>query len=91
MRPLAAKSRLVCTAAATSQALALILSLRYVARIQNSVVATKDFHMSHEAICCSNLYDTRRHSGQNVVDSPEAQPSESATNFDHCDDAYRYR
>ena len=34
--------------------------------------------------------DTRHHSGQNVV-THEAQPSESTTNFDHCDDVYRCR
>ena len=50
---------------AATRLLAVILSLRYVARSQfefvRQIVATKfcrsdnDFHMSHEAICCSNL------------------------------------
>ena len=31
---------------------------------------------------------TRHHSGQNLLRTHEAQPCESATNFDHCDDAY---
>ena len=59
MRQIAATSRLVCTAAATSR-------LRLVCRCDMShkfkpvwICATdrsdNDFHMSHEAICCSNL------------------------------------
>ena len=46
--------------------------------------------MWFSVVCTLIDNDTRHHSGQNVVDS-EAQPSESATNFDHCDDAYRCR
>ena len=59
MRQIAATSRLVCTVAATSR-------LRLVCRCDMShkfkpvwICATdrsdNDFHMSHEAICCSNL------------------------------------
>ena len=43
--------------------------------------------MWFSVVCTLIDNDTRHHSGQNVV----AQPSESATNFDHCDDAYRCR
>ena len=67
MRHIAATSHLVCTAAAT-RLLALILSLRSVARIQTSLnscdrsqrqnwysVAATKILTSHEAICWSNL------------------------------------
>ena len=61
LRHIAATSRLVCTAAVT-RLLALNLSLRsnqfeFVQQIAATKVCSSgnDFHMPHEAICCSNL------------------------------------
>ena len=45
--------------------------------------------MRLSVVCTLIDNDTHYHSGQNVVDSRgAAEPSESAINFDHCDDAY---
>ena len=46
--------------------------------------------MWFSVVCTLIENNTHHHSGQNVVDS-RGQLSESTTNFDHCDDAYRGR
>ena len=46
--------------------------------------------MWFSVVCTLIDNDIRHYSGQNVW-TQEAQPSESTTNFDHCDDEYRCR
>ena len=47
--------------------------------------------MWFSVVCTLIDNDIRHHSGQNLLWTHQAQPSESTTNFDHCDDEYRCR
>ena len=44
--------------------------------------------MWFSVVCTLTDNDAHYHSGQSIVDS---QPSESTTNFDHCDDKYPFQ
>ena len=60
-----------------------LLSIRTAVRPSDDVC--KSVGGSMRALCTLTDNDSRHHSDQNVV------PSESTTNFDHCDDQYRCR